>query len=313
MLDGRSRHPDCRLDCVRTHRVCPPILKCYLETVARFHKTLTALRTEAGFATPYAFYHRNGGPHVFPFTFTYYVKLEKGKHLPRAEWLPLLLTLLRIPPTDEHHRRFVTDYLRDLFVTDENYASLVAPLLAPAAGVKPAQQTVKRLLSEQAYHLTPAQYKALLSSPESYWAFECLVNDRASFSAGELAAATGLPAPRLEAALRLLKSHRLVRPASKGRWRSPLAGKFYVFPRHFPGIEAQRKRLQRYLDAMQKAKGASFHESGVMIRAGAGDVHRAVGGFRDAIEAATAYSVYDKTDDSGLFLLQIRARKFLDF
>lgn len=279
----------------------------------RFHRTLAALRTEAGFPTPYAFYHRNGGPRVFPFTFTYYVKLEKGRHLPRAEWLPLLLTLLRIPPADEWHRRFVTDYLRDLFVTEENYASLVAPLLAPPARLKPSQQTVKRLLSEQAYHLTPAQYKALLSSPESYWAFECLVNDRASFTPEQLAEATGLAAARLAAALRLLKSHKLVKPAARGRWKSPLAGKFYVFPRRFPGIEASRKRLAGYLDSMQRVRGATLHESGVMMRAGAGDIHRAVADVRDALEAATAYSVYDKTEDSGLFLLQIRARKLLDF
>lgn len=281
--------------------------------MARFPRTLIALRTEAGFPTPYAFYHKNGGRHVFPFTFTYYVQLEKGKHLPRAEWLPLLLNLLRIPPTDELYRRFVTDYLRDLFGTDENFASLVAPLLAAPPAKKPGQQTVKRLLSEQAYHLTPAQYKALLSSEETYWTFECLVNDRGSFNAAEVAAVTGYPVARVNASLKLLKSHRLLKPASKGRFKSPLVGKFYVFPREFPGIELHRKKLAAYLDAMAAKKGASIHESGVMIRAGAGDVHQAITGFRDAIEAATAYSVYDKTDDSGIFLLQIRARKFLDF
>lgn len=281
--------------------------------MARFSRTLVTLRTEAGFSTPYAFYHKNGGRHVFPFTFTYYVKLEQGRHLPRAEWLPLLLSLLRIPPTDELYRRFVTDYLRDVFVTDENYASLVAPLLAAPPARNPGQQTVKRLLSEQAYHLTPAQYKALLSSAETYWTFECLVNDRGSFSAEELASITGFPAARVAASLKLLKAHRLVKAAAKGRFKSPLVGKFYVFPRQFPGIELHRRKLAGYLDAMAAKRGASIHESGVMIRAGAGDVHQAITGFRDAIEAATAYSVYEKTDDSGIFFLQIRARKFLDF
>ena len=281
--------------------------------MAYFPKTLSALRTEAGFATPYAFYHKNGGRHVFPFTFTYYVQLEKGKHLPRAEWLPLLLNLLRIPPTDALYRRFVTDYLRDLFGSDENYSSLIAPILAPAPGIKPGQQTVKRLITEQAYHLTPNQYKAILSAPETYWAFECLVNDRASFTAEELASITGFPAARIAASLKLLKAHRLVKAASKGRFKSPLVGKFYVFPRQFPGIEIQRERLARYQGDMIRKKGASVHDSGVMIRAGAGDIHRAISSFRDAIEAATAYSVYEKTEDSGVFLLQINARKFLDF
>lgn len=281
--------------------------------MTRFAKSLITLRTEAGFQTPYAFYHRNGGRRVFPFTFTYYVQLEKGKHLPRAEWLPLLLNLLRIPPTDVLYQRFVTDYLRDLFVTDENYASLIAPLLAAAPGIKPGQQTAKRLLSEQAYHLTPTQYKALMSTPETYWAFECVVNDRASFCAAELAAISGYSVERLEAGLRLLKAQRLVKSVSKGRYKSPLVGKFYLLPKQFPGIEKYRKRLTSYLDGMVKKKGVVLHDSGVVIRAGAGDMHRAIAGFRDAIEAATAYSVYEKTDDSAIFQLNIRARKLLGF
>src|SRR5579885_2903577 len=97
-----------------------------------FARSLERLRLEAGFPTPYAFYHRNGGRRVFPFTFAYYLKLERGRHLPRPEWLPVLLSLLRLPPSEELYGRFVTDYLRDHFGSEENYRSLVEPLLAPA-------------------------------------------------------------------------------------------------------------------------------------------------------------------------------------
>ena len=184
-----------------------------------FAKTLERLRREAGFPTPYAFYRRNGGRHVFPFTFAYYLKLERGKHLPRPEWLPVLLSLLRIPPSDELYRRFVTDYLRDHFGSDEAYRSLVAPLLAPAAPRGPGQQTVKRLLSEQAYHLTPAQYKAVVGDEATYWAFECLVNDRGAFSAEDLAAVTGLPKAALAAGLKRLAAHKLAKRAAGGKYR----------------------------------------------------------------------------------------------
>lgn len=278
-----------------------------------FSKSLERLRLESGFTTPYAFYHRNGGRHVFPFTFAYYLKLERGKHLPRPEWLPVLLSLLRIPPSDELYRRFVTDYLRDHFGTEENYRSLVGPLLSSKNEKNYGQQTTKRLLSEQAYHITPAQYKAIVGDEATYWAFECLVNDRGSFGAEELAAITGLPKAALAAGLRKLAAHKLARRAAAGRFKSPLAGKFYLFPRSFPGLETYRKKLARHIDAMVARRGAVTHESGVMIRAEEGAVHRSIAAMRDALEASTAYSVYDKAEGSGIFLLQIRARKALDF
>lgn len=278
-----------------------------------FSKSLERLRLESGFTTPYAFYHRNGGRHVFPFTFAYYLKLERGQHLPRPEWLPVLLSLLRIPPSDELYRRFVTDYLRDHFVTEENYQSLVGPLLISKHEKNDRQQTTKRLLSEQAYHITPAQYKAIVGDEATYWAFECLVNDRGSFGAEELARITGLPKAALTAGLKKLAAHKLARRVAAGKYKSPLTGKFYMFPRVFPGIETYRKKLAKHIDGMVARRGALTHESGVMIRAEEGAVLRSLAAMRDALEASTAYSVYEKAEGSGVFLLQIRARKALDF
>ncbi|TPW21040.1 MAG: hypothetical protein FD126_1087 [Elusimicrobia bacterium] len=181
-----------------------------------FSKSLVRLRIESGFTAPYAFYHRNGGRRVFPFTFAYYLKLERGEHLPRPEWLPILLSLMRIPPSNELYRRFVTDYLRDHFGTEENFQSLVGPLLATKHERRDDQQTAKRLLSEQVYHLTPTQYKAIVSNAATYWAFECLVNDRGSFGPDDLARITGLPKAAFEAALKTLVAQKVARRVSGG-------------------------------------------------------------------------------------------------
>lgn len=278
-----------------------------------FSKSLVRLRIESGFPAAYAFYHRNGGRHVFPFTFAYYLKLERGDHLPRPEWLPILLSLLRIPPSDELYRLFVTDYLRDHFGTEENFQSLLGPLLATKHEPKPGQQTTKRFLSEQAYHLTPTQYKAVVGDAATYWAFECLVNDRGSFGAEDLSKLTGLPKAALEAGLRKLIAQKLARRVAGGKCKSPLAGKFYMFPRMFPGMEAHRKKLAKHIKEMVARRGSLTHDSGVMIRAEAGAVHRCLAAMRDALEASTAYSVYEKAEGSGVYLLQIRARKALDF
>ena len=278
-----------------------------------FSKSLVRLRIESGFTAPYAFYHRNGGRRVFPFTFAYYLKLERGEHLPRPEWLPILLSLMRIPPSNELYRRFVTDYLRDHFGTEENFQSLVGPLLATKHERRDDQQTAKRLLSEQVYHLTPTQYKAIVSNAATYWAFECLVNDRGSFGPDDLARITGLPKAAFEAALKTLVAQKVARRVSGGKCKSPLAGKFYMGPRDFPGMETHRKKFHRHIKDMVARRGALTHVSGIIFRAEAGAVHRCVAAMRDALEAASAYSVYEKAEGSGIYFLQIRARKALDF
>ena len=44
-----------------------------------------------------------------------------------------------------------------------------------------------------------------------------------------------------------------------------------------------------------------------------GSVHRSVAALQVALETSTAYSVYEKGEGSGFFMLQIRARKVADF
>ncbi len=95
----------------------------------RFSRTLASLRKEAGFHTSYAFYHRNGGRRIFPFTYAYYAKIERGCGLPRGEWLPLLLKLLKIESVSESREALLRDYLCDLFGHEETFDLLVAPML----------------------------------------------------------------------------------------------------------------------------------------------------------------------------------------
>lgn len=278
-----------------------------------FARTLVRLRQDAGFKTPYAYYHRNGGRHVFPFTFAYYLKLERGKHLPRPEWLPILLGILRIPPTDEAYHLFVTDFLKDLFVTEENYRSLVAPLLRAHSGGDPEQRAKKRLITGQAYHLTEAQCRVLLSDPAAYWAFECLVNDFGSFDVEELAKLTGLPVPAMKKGVAKLLALKLAKKTAAKRYKSPLAGRFYVLPMGFAGYEQLRKKMAGVFDEMIARKGSVLHESGVILRADEGAMRRAISAFRGVLESTAAYSVHDKVEGGGMFIIQTRLRKAFDF
>ena len=95
----------------------------------RFSRTLARFRKEAGFHTSYAFYHRNGGRRTFPFTYAYYAKIERGCGLPRGEWLPLFLQLLKIESVPESREALLRDYLCDLFGDEGTFDSLVKPML----------------------------------------------------------------------------------------------------------------------------------------------------------------------------------------
>ncbi|MEK7389260.1 MAG: hypothetical protein AAB036_06150 [Elusimicrobiota bacterium] len=278
-----------------------------------FSKSLERLRQESGFATPYAFYHRNGGRHVFPFTFSYYLKLERGAHLPRPQWLPILINLLRIHPEDEQCRRLITDYLRDHFGPDNIFQSLLAPLLRPCGEKSFAQQAVKRLINRNSYHLTPEQFKVVVRDAPTYWAFECLTNDHRSQGPDDLASATGLARRDLEAGLQKLAAHKLVRPVSHGKFKSALSGKFPLFPHDFPNSEDAKTKLARYVDEMRVRRGSALREASVVLRSDGDSIHRAVSALNDAMEASVAFSVHEKSDDSGFFLLKISTSKVVDF
>ncbi|MFH2204490.1 MAG: hypothetical protein ABIJ96_15350 [Elusimicrobiota bacterium] len=103
----------------------------------RFAELLIRQRQAAGFPTAYAFYHRNGGRGKFNFTFAYYAKIERGKALPRGEWLPPLLTLLKLSPSSPARRDILLAYLRDLLGDDDIFDGHFIPLLkSPAAAAE---------------------------------------------------------------------------------------------------------------------------------------------------------------------------------
>ena len=278
-----------------------------------FARELARIRKESGFATPYAFYHKNGGKHAFPFTFAYYLKIERGESLPRPQWLPSILSLLRIPPTEDLYRKFITGYFKDVCGDENTYQALIAPLLCRHIEEKPEKQAAKRLMTEKAYHISPEQFKTILTNHATCWTFECLVNDRGAFTPEKLADILELPKKDIRDALKKLIAKRLVKCSKSGRFSSPLATKFYVYPRTYKNFEKDRARLWLLEEQMSTKRGGELFNGGILMRAEEGAVRRAMRGLSDSIEAAGAYSVDEKGDGTGLFLLQARVRKMFNF
>lgn len=281
--------------------------------MSHFSRTLARLRQEAGFPTAYAFYHRSGGRHSFPFTFAHYRQLERGKHLPRPQWLPALMDLLRLPPTSARRRGIVIDFLRALFVTEENYEFLVAPLMRESVQrgcEKPASNVRAK---KRPCRLTPKQCKAVVANAAAYWTFKCLANDHGTWRAEDLAETIGLPEDQIEAGLRSLASHKLAKRDAAGRYRDALFGPRRAFPCAFPRVSLQHGKIDGYIDEMVASRGHVLHESGITLRVEEESMRRALTALRATMDAAASRSVLDKAEGSGLVFFQIHARKAFEF
>lgn len=281
--------------------------------MGHFSRTLSELRAGAGWRTAYAFYHRNGGRRTFPFTYAYYAKIERGGGLPRPEWVPKLLALLRIPPNAESQRKLLLSYLKDLVGKDELFETLVGPLLRPHAPERPEKKVIKRLLSGQAYHVSIEQFRALLSSRAAYWAFNCVVNSHKPLRREELSEALGAGAGELGSALARLLAAKLVRRTGSGKFLSPLATRYCVFPRGYAGYEADLKKLKAFNAAPPGDRCASVLDAGVTIRASAADVAGIEVALRETLESASASSVYEPGEDTGMFIIDARIRRAFPF
>lgn len=278
-----------------------------------FGKTFAALRAASGFSTAYAFYHRNGGRRVFPFTFAFYNKIERGLSLPRGAWLGLLLSMLRIPAGAADRRRLIIAYFKDCFADDDAFEALAVPWLQAAPAPATRRHAIRRLVGDQAYHVTPAQFKAILSSRAAYWCFNCLIHSHKPLSPEELGAAARLETLAARAALARLAKARVARATGKGRYLSPLARRYCVYPRGYPGYGRDIQRLRSYIAAAYRSSGRELMDKGILLRAERASIDEVMRSFEETLEAASASSVYDSSEETAFFTLETRIRRILPF
>lgn len=270
------------------------------------------MRRDAGFATAYAFYHRSGGRTAFPFSYAYYTQIERGKTLPRAEWLPVILALLWLPADPEARRELLLAYLRDMIGRDEVFNDLFAPLVAPVEARAAEPKALRRLIGRNAYPLSTAQMRAMLKTSASYWAFVILTSSRGgSVEAGEIARRCGFKAAEVERALSSLVRAKLASARPAGGWVSPFGDAFVTIPRNYAGYAQDRARLADYWEKMTQSRGGDLLDLGSIIRAPTPVAIQAAALFRQAIETATAQYEDDGYFGAPFFLLQARVRRVL--
>ncbi len=279
-----------------------------------FGERLSRLRAEAGFATAYQFYHRNGGRRTFPFTYVHYLRIEKGAALPRPPWLAVLLTALRLAPGVAGCREMFLAYLRDMLGTQEVYELVLAPLLCRHdAAASAGGEALRWMKSEHAVHLTEEQFKALACDETVYWCSEILLNDRGAWTAEAAATALGMDVSPVRAALAKLQSAGLARRTPGGRFKSRLGGKFYTFPGRLPGMGASLEKVGRYWERMYKRRGRETLSRVELIRAGEPSAQKYARLLAETLDAANLHATHAKGEDTGLFLIEARVRKLMPF
>ncbi|TBR20892.1 hypothetical protein EPO15_11740 [bacterium] len=279
--------------------------------MTRFGPALARLRRDGGFATPYAFYHRSGGRRVFPFTFQYYLKIESGRSVPRPDWVPVLISALRVPPSDSDYRALVTDYLKDLCGSEEAYEALIAPLAVSPAAPSPAPALIRKLMYSQAYALSIAQLEALAASEEAFWVFEYLCNTDEALDAAELARRIGYPQKAVAAAFARLTALKLVRRASGRRYKGILVARRFLYPTDSPVTRKARERVRAHIAAMAERSGGDVARSGLIFRSTEANVRAAAADVKARLEQAQAGSLYEAKEGTAIYFLDFRARRAL--
>lgn len=273
--------------------------------MGHFSRSLVRVRTVRGFRTAYAFYHDNGGRRVFPFTYAYYKKLERGGGLPRPAWLYGLLRSLRLDVRDAECVKLVRDYLRDLCADETAYESLFAPLIS-IPREESERRIVRTMLGRLSYHVTPAQYEVVVSSAEACGAFMLLTNTGGTVAAEDIAAALRRPEAACRAALKRLERAKLVRSFANG-YASALSGKNYILPTD-ERSERLRGKMRDYLRELARGRGKSLLTSGSVVRLDPEALDAALRGFGSVFDKANgqAQSLTDDDGDAGVYLLETR-------
>lgn len=281
-----------------------------------FAERLVKLRNEAGFPTAYRFYHRNGGRRTFPFTYVHYLHIDRGKTLPRPQWLPTFLTCLRLAPGGSSCRELFLSYLRDLLKTSEAFDLVMGSVLSRAASVldSPSREALRWMKTQHAVHLTVEQFRAASSDETTYWCFEILLNDNNSWTAQELAQLLEVPLPAVRRALRRLTEHRIVRAMPGDSYRNRNPGKFFTFPKG--GSQQMLLPLQRawgYWDRMHERRGTELSRRRELVRAEEAAMRSYLHVLSETVDCANMFSTFAKGENTGLFAVEVAVRKVMPF
>lgn len=279
-----------------------------------FARALRAAREAKGFSSARAFYMKSGGRGFFGTTYRQYLNVETGLSGPGAALMEKIALALQISADEARAKELFRAYLLCAVGSVGLMEAILAALAggAPAAEVPPMRQALARQSEARAVMLSRGQADAIDATLGSFWLWNLLINDSASWTPEELAKATGLPRGEVNAALKSLAKAGLI-AEEKGRFRCPDLRRVYRFPRddHFA---AGRKSHREYCEAIAgKASSGALFRHYTLFRGSAREVQAYGPNLRAAVEGANICEVTEKGPDTGLTLVEVVARQLFRY
>lgn len=275
--------------------------------MSHFNKTLVSTRLTAGYRTAYSFYHTNGGRRVFPFTYAYYLKIERGSSLPRPEWLALIMRTMRILGRSQR-ARLAMDYLRDL--SGASYEDLFAPFLS-APEESPAQMNLKRIVGRLAEHMTPKQLRASSASPEAYGCFIILVSTGNAMSPKDLAESLGSSEEGCANALHGLARAGIAKEKAGGLYQIAHYGRHYLVPKD-PDSAKQQEVMHAHANTLFTRAGTVLYNGWTSARLSHSCLSSSMQELQSVFHSIVTNGIPMKADPSApLYLFECRVRKLV--
>lgn len=275
--------------------------------MGHFSRAFVRARTTTGFKTAYAFYHDNGGRRVFPFTYAYYLKVERGASLPTPAWLATLLDALRTGGFAQR-ARLTRDYLRDWSETSAVYEEVFAPLIR-AAEESDEQRVARNLRGYVTYNVTPAQYRTLVETPEAYACLALLTSAAGAMKSSRAAELLGAEEKSCARALGELKRLGLVRATKDGRFSHRYPDRFYSMPTDAASLKLSAS-LRKRLDALAERQGEPLSDVWATARLDRTAIAATAADLREsATRAVSRGLVTDEDSDAPLCLVECRLRR----
>jgi len=279
-----------------------------------FSEVLTRLRQEAGFPTAYKFYHANGGAPVLQISYRKYLLLEQGKNLPDIGRLIKLFFALQLVPKSFEANELVIAWLKTM-AGSENFRTILQPLISESAQtstLSPLNKAVKRSLAGKRYQLTPAQFRAVLSSCDSYLCFLAISSDTGLWQAENLAKVLKLEKRSAAKALEVLREAGLLKKSGKGLYKCPFGSQTISYPYlNLMGPEVNAK-LDAYHQELM-ASGMRTLQQGCVVRADSAAFREFYPLMISNLSTAQTYSVAERTEKSALYWVEGKIVKLRDF
>lgn len=278
--------------------------------MGQYNRELIRLREGAGFTTAYMFYHRNGGRRAFPFTYAYYIKVERGDSLPKPKWAAAILAGLRTRPSETDKFRLTRAYLMDLSEDASVFDVLFSTHLKGAEGT-PHLEALKSLLGASSYNLTHKQFELIVSGAEIFWCFTALSSVSAAHTAAGLAQALALSEGKVSRALDQLVKAKLARKLAGKRYECPFDGRYCSPPADGPSqglVEKMRAHIKDYT----QRRGKTLINAGTLIRLESKAALEAAGALKEVVSTASARAVRDQGEDAAVFSIEAVVRRVVD-